>query len=71
MYLRTLVFATKGDGTVLGHTVGPEAAEGGSTSFKLATLVTQGIGTSYPDMASWVKRSQNPKTGLARTSRTA
>ena len=26
---------------------------------------------AYPDMESWVKRSQNPKTGLARTSRTA
>ena len=27
--------------------------------------------TAYPDIESWVKRSQNPKTGLARTSRTA
>ena len=31
----------------------------------------EGDVTAYPDIESWVKRSQNPKTGLARTSRTA
>ena len=34
-------------------------------------MFVEGSMIAYFDMASWVKRSQNPKTGLARISRTA
>lgn len=34
-------------------------------------MFVEGPVNAYFDMASWVKRSQNPKTGLARISRTA
>ena len=37
---------------------------------ELESRIMEREGT-YSDIASWVKRSQKPKTGLARTSRTA
>lgn len=38
---------------------------------KISTAQTLRSDCTHPDMASWVNRSQKPKTGLARTSRTA
>lgn len=70
--LRTLIIVTDANGAIRRHAFGPEAFQG-SGPRKMSALLRFG-GTNkiaHPDIASWVKRSQNPKTGLARTSRTA
>ena len=69
--LRTLIIVADADGTFLGQSIGPEAFERSSTRGELASKLQMHKGCTHPDIASWVKRSQKPKTGLARTSRTA
>ena len=71
MYLRTLIIVANANGAVLGQTVGPEAFNGGTPTKEVSYSIGRKAQVTYSDMASWVKRSQKPKTGLARTSRTA
>ena len=69
--LRTLVIVTNAKGALLAETVGPEALNGSGAKMMLEETRFNKRDITDFAMVSWVKRSQKPKTGLARTSRTA
>ena len=72
MRLRTLVIVTNADGALLPNSMGPESLDGNRATDVISREGVKMVqGSAYLAMASWVKSSQKPKTGLARTSRMA
>jgi len=70
--LSAFIVVTNSDAALAAEALGPKAFDRRRPVARLMSFFDKGQKSTYVlDMLSWVKRSQRPKTGFARTSRTA